>query len=107
MTVAILVLAFSQVSLSGVSLGRILMVLLVITCARTGGISGGAVAGVTAGVVQGLSTAGLSYLSGAYGLGGLMAGVFAPIVLLAAAAMLAVGIVALLERKVVRWRGES
>ena len=35
------------------------------------------------------------------------AGVFAPIVLLAAAAMLAVGIVALLERKVVRWRGES
>ena len=77
-TVAILVLAFSQVSLSGVSLGRILMVLLVITCARAGGISGGAVAGVTAGVVQGLSTAGLSYLSGAYGLGGLMAGVFAP-----------------------------
>ena len=77
-TVAILVLAFSQVSLSGVSLGRVLMVLLVITCARAGGISGGAVAGVTAGVVQGLSTAGLSYLSGAYGLGGLMAGVFAP-----------------------------
>ena len=35
------------------------------------------------------------------------AGVFAPIVLLAAAAMLAVGVVALLERKVVRWRGES
>ena len=34
--------------------------------------------GVAAGVVQGLSTAGLSYLSGAYGLGGLMAGVFAP-----------------------------
>ena len=29
-------------------------------------------------MVQGLSTAGLSYLSGAYGLGGLMAGVFAP-----------------------------
>lgn len=35
------------------------------------------------------------------------AGVFAPIVLLAAAAMLAVGIVALLERYFVRWRGES
>ena len=35
------------------------------------------------------------------------AGVFAPIVLLAAAAMLAVGIVALLERCFVRWRGES
>ena len=35
------------------------------------------------------------------------AGVFAPIVLLAAVAMLAVCVVALLERKVVRWRGES
>lgn len=35
------------------------------------------------------------------------AGVFAPIVLLSAVAMLAVGLVSLLERKVVRWRGES
>ena len=35
------------------------------------------------------------------------AGVFAPIVLLSATAMVAVGIVALLERKFVRWRGES
>ena len=35
------------------------------------------------------------------------AGVFAPIVLLSAVAMLAVGIVALLERRFVRWRGES
>lgn len=35
------------------------------------------------------------------------AGVFAPIVLLSAVAMLAVWLVSLLERKVVRWRGES
>lgn len=34
------------------------------------------------------------------------AGVFAPIVLLSAAAMLAVALVALAEKKVVRWRGE-
>lgn len=34
------------------------------------------------------------------------AGVFAPIVLLSAVAMLAVGLVALLEKKLVRWRGE-
>lgn len=34
------------------------------------------------------------------------AGVFAPIVLLSAMAMLAVGLVALLEKKLVRWRGE-
>ena len=35
------------------------------------------------------------------------AGVFAPIVLLSAAAILAVAVVNLLERKFVRWRGES
>ena len=34
------------------------------------------------------------------------AGVFAPIVLLSAVAMLAVALVALLEKKIVRWRGE-
>ena len=34
------------------------------------------------------------------------AGVFAPIVLLSAVAMLAVGLIALLEKNVVRWRGE-
>ena len=79
------VLSFSQVSVMGVSIGRVMMVLLVLTCARAGGISGGAVAGVAAGAVQGLSTAGLSYLSGAYGLGGLMAGVFAPMGKIAAA----------------------
>ena len=62
-----------------------LMVLLVLCCARAGGISGGAVAGVAAGAIQGLATAGLSYLSGAYGLGGLMAGVFAPMGAVAAA----------------------
>ena len=35
------------------------------------------------------------------------AGVFAPIVLLSAVAMAAVGVVALLERRFVRWRGEN
>lgn len=35
------------------------------------------------------------------------AGVFAPIVLLSVAAMLLVGLASLLERKIVRWRGES
>ena len=34
------------------------------------------------------------------------AGVFAPIVLLSVVAMLAVGLIALLEKAVVRWRGE-
>ena len=77
-TVGILLLSVEGVSVYGISLGRILLVFCVLSVARLGGISGGAVAGVAAGTVQGLATAGLSYLSGAYGLGGLMAGVFAP-----------------------------
>lgn len=77
-TGAILLLSVGGVTFWGISLGRVLLVLAVLSVARLGGISGGAVAGVAAGAVQGLSTAGLSYLSGAYGLGGLMAGVFAP-----------------------------
>ncbi len=77
-TTGVLVLAFSGITIGGVSLGRICMLLMILYCARIGGISGGTVAGVTAGAIQGLSMAGLSYLSGAYGLGGLMAGVFSP-----------------------------
>ena len=84
-SVGVVVLSFSGITFGGVSLGRILLVLLVLTCARLGGVGGGTVAGVAAGVIQGLSTAGLSYLSGAYGLGGLMAGVFSPMGKLATA----------------------
>ena len=77
-TLCIAALSLSGINIAGVSLGRIIVVIMVLYCSRIGGVSGGAVSGVAAGVIQGLSTAGLSYLSGAYGLGGLMAGVFAP-----------------------------
>ena len=84
-SVCILILSLSGVTISGISIGRILTILVVLYCARVGGIGAGAVAGVVAGVMQGLSLVGLSYLSGAYGLGGLMAGVFAPMGKIAAA----------------------
>ena len=76
-TLGIFILAFSNISVAGISLGRIFTVIMVLYSAGSGGIAGGAVAGVAAGAIQGLSLAGLSYLSGAYGLGGLMSGVFA------------------------------
>ena len=40
-SVGILALSFSSVSIAGVSMGRIFMVLMIIYCARVGGISGG------------------------------------------------------------------
>lgn len=78
-SLGVLLLSFSNVTVSHISVGRVLIVLTVLVCARIGGLAGGAVAGIAAGTVQGLSTAGLSYLSGAYDLGGLMAGVFSPL----------------------------
>ena len=96
-TLGVVLLSFSGVTVSGVSVGRVLIVLTVMVCARMGGLSGGAVAGVAAGAVQGLSSAGLSYLSGAYGLGGLMAGVFSPLgkIAVAVAFVIANGIASL------------
>lgn len=96
-TFGVLLLSFSSITISGVSVGRICIVLTVMVCARSGGLSGGAVAGIAAGAVQGLSTAGLSYLSGAYGLGGLMGGVFSPLgkVAVAAAFVISNGIASL------------
>lgn len=85
-SLGILILAFSGLSVAGVSAGRILAVLVILFAARYGGVSGGSVAGVTAGVIFSLSTSGLSYLSGAYALGGLMAGLFSPVGRLASAA---------------------
>lgn len=78
-SLGVLILSFNEIGISGISLGRILMVLMVLICAGAGGIAGGAIAGVAAGAISGFSGLGLSYLSGAYGLGGLMAGVFAPL----------------------------
>mgnify|MGYP000896140608 CR=1 FL=1 len=81
----LLILSLSGLTLWGISAGRVLAVLAILFAARYGGVSGGSVAGVAAGIAFSLSTAGLSYLSGAYALGGLMAGLFSPVGRLASA----------------------
>ncbi len=75
-SLGVIILSFNEVGIYGISIGRILMVLMVLVCSGAGGISGGAISGVSAGAIGGLSGLGVSYLSGAYGLGGLMAGIF-------------------------------
>lgn len=83
----VLLLAFSGFTIvGGVSVGRVLAVIAVLFAARYGGVEGGSVAGVAVGLAFSLSTSGLNYLSGAYALGGLMAGLFSPIGRLASAA---------------------
>ncbi len=87
-SVGVLLLAFSGLTVAGgVSVGRVLAILAVLLAARYGGVAGGSVAGVAVGLAFSLSTSGLNYLSGAYALGGLMAGLFAPVGRLASAAV--------------------
>jgi stage II sporulation protein E len=84
-SLGLLILSFSGLTVWGISAGRVLAVLAILFAARYGGVSGGSVSGVAAGIAFSLSTAGLNYLSGAYALGGLMAGLFSPIGRLASA----------------------
>ena len=97
MSIGLLVTSLSPMEIGGVSIGRILAVIMILLASRYGGASGGAIAGIAAGVSLSLSTAGVSYLSGAYALGGLMAGLFSPLGKLAAsvAFILANGIASL------------
>ncbi|QEY35742.1 SpoIIE family protein phosphatase [Caproiciproducens galactitolivorans] len=79
LSVGALLLPLSNLAIGPVSLGRVLAVIAVLFAAYYGGVSGGSVTGIAAGIVFSLSTSGLNYLSGAYALGGLMAGVFSPV----------------------------
>ena len=85
-SVGVLLLSLAGLTIGGVSLGRILAVLVILFAARYGGTPGGAIAGTAAGLAFSLSTTGLNYLSGAYAFGGLMAGLFVPAGRLAEAA---------------------
>lgn len=75
---SVLSLAFEDVTVLEISLGRVLLCWLVLLASRLGGITGGAVAGIAAGAVLGLSGSGITQVSGAFGLGGLVAGAFVP-----------------------------
>jgi stage II sporulation protein E len=86
LTAGVILLSLANLNVGAVSLGRVLAIILVLLAARYGGVSGGSVAGIAAGIVFSLSTTGLNYLSGAYALGGMMAGVFSPVGRLASVA---------------------
>lgn len=86
MTLGVLLLSLANLHIGTVSLGHVLAIFAILLAARYGGVSGGSVSGIAAGVAFSLSTAGLNYLSGAYALGGMMAGVFSPVGKLASVA---------------------
>ena len=81
-----LLLAFADLTVGSISIGHIVAVLGILFAARYGGVAGGGISGIAVGTLFSLATTGLNYVSGAYALGGLMAGVFSPVGRLASAA---------------------
>lgn len=79
MTGCVLVLAFGSIAFEGISLGRIIAVIVVLLCARYGGVTGGAVSGIATGSVFSIASRSLGFICGGYAFGGLMAGLFAPV----------------------------
>lgn len=79
LTAGILVLSLSSILIGDISLGRVAAVLMVLFACRYGGVVGGSIAGIVAGAMFGLSTSGISGVSGALAFAGLMAGLFSPL----------------------------
>lgn len=77
LTLSVALLAFSNILIGNLSLGRMLSVIIVLFCAKYGGISGGAVSGTAVGIVFSLSGQADLFLGAAYAFAGLLAGVFA------------------------------
>ena len=75
-SLCIVMLSFASVNIFGVSVGRLVSVVVVLLCARYGGVSGGSISGIATGVVFSLSAVDMAFLSGSYAFAGLVAGVF-------------------------------
>lgn len=72
----IILLSFGEISILGVSLGRLLAVLVVLLCAGYGGITGGSLGGIATGVIFSISSFNMAFLGIGYAFGGLCAGLF-------------------------------
>ena len=78
-SVCILMLSFAQVNIFGVSIGRLISVVVILLCAKYGGVAGGSISGIATGVVFSLSSVEMAFLSGGYAFGGLVGGVFSAV----------------------------
>ena len=75
-TGAVVLMAISGISFSGISPGRIASVVLILLLARCGREQGGAVSGIVLGLAMSLAAPDHAYLAAAYSFGGLLAGMF-------------------------------
>lgn len=78
MSMCIGVLSFSNLEIAGISIGRIIAVLVILVCSQYAGVSGGSISGIAFGIMFSIASTHLSYLSASYAFAGLMAGLFSP-----------------------------
>ena len=77
-SISISLLALSEISLHGVSIGRIFAVTLILISSYCFGVTGGSVAGISSGVIFALPSFGINFVSGSYAFAGMLSGAFAP-----------------------------
>lgn len=76
MTGCIFLLSANTITISGISVGRILAVTAVLFCAYYGSVAGGSIGGIATGVVFGIGSENFGFVTACYSFGGLMAGLF-------------------------------
>ncbi len=75
-SLAVLLMAINAVTVSGISVGRIVTVVCILLAAKAGGQQGGMLAGVVLGSASALSSPMQAYYTAAYAFGGLLSGLF-------------------------------
>ena len=75
----VILMSLAPFELAGISPARIAGVLLILLAARAAGVSGGAVAGIAAGIAMAAGSGSPAYITAGYALGGLLAGICAPL----------------------------
>lgn len=73
---SVIALSLSSISFGFISVGRVIIIVLILLCSRFAGVSGGTISGTSAGVLFSLSSPSFSFISGSYALGGMISGLF-------------------------------
>ncbi|MDR3552109.1 MAG: SpoIIE family protein phosphatase [Clostridia bacterium] len=78
-SLCILLLSLEGIGAGGISLGRVLGIIVVLIAARYGREAGGCITGVAVGIIMSLGDKGMVHILAGYGFGGLLTGVFSPL----------------------------
>ena len=75
-SISVPLISLSEITIHGISIGRVLGIVLTLISAYSLGIIGGAIVGASSGIIFSLSSFGMSYTSASYAFAGMIAGKF-------------------------------